>query len=384
MGDSCRCVADSCNWHSTPARGRATRPRPLLSWLRSSVAVVWPSTRCRGSWPQVDPAKLVHRPAQARALAGAGLAAQARRAAAVRCCAPPRRWRWRRSAPPPRRCWRCRWRCSPAATSRRCPRLYYPARWFLNALRGIDSFVFALLFVAAVGPGPVRRRAGHRAAHLGQRGQALRRAHRERPARAARGGARPPAPGASRRSPTRCCPTSLPVLLSTTLFWWEFNVRASTVLGVVGAGGIGQELKNSMDLLDFSRLFTIIAVILSSVTALDQLERLAAEAARVSSATARGRCVAAARDGLTQGVSRRTSPAHRRGVSFAVRRGRVRGRARRRAAPARPRCSAASPAARARRAARSGSAGIDVGALARSAAPATSRVIFQQFNLVAA
>ena len=32
--------------------------------------------------------------------------------------------------------------------------LYYPARWFLNALRGIDSFVFALLFVAAVGLGP--------------------------------------------------------------------------------------------------------------------------------------------------------------------------------------------------------------------------------------
>jgi phosphonate transport system permease protein len=47
-------------------------------------------------------------------------------------------------------------------------------------------------------------------------------------------------------------PDVLAVLLSTTLFWWEFNVRASTVLGVVGAGGIGQELKNSMDLLDFA------------------------------------------------------------------------------------------------------------------------------------
>jgi phosphonate transport system permease protein len=42
------------------------------------------------------------------------------------------------------------------------------------------------------------------------------------------------------------------------------------VLGVVGAGGIGQELKNSMDLLDFARLFTIIALILLVVTALDQ------------------------------------------------------------------------------------------------------------------
>src|SRR5437867_4133159 len=32
--------------------------------------------------------------------------------------------------------------------------VYYPARWFLNALRGVDSFVFALLFMAAVGLGP--------------------------------------------------------------------------------------------------------------------------------------------------------------------------------------------------------------------------------------
>ena len=66
-------------------------------------------------------------------------------------------------------------------------------------------------------------------------------------------------------------PDVLPVFASTSLFWWEFNVRASTVLGVVGAGGIGQELKNSMDLLDFSRLFTIIAVILIVVTLLDQM-----------------------------------------------------------------------------------------------------------------
>ena len=66
-------------------------------------------------------------------------------------------------------------------------------------------------------------------------------------------------------------PDILPVMLSTTLFWWEFNIRASTVLGVVGAGGIGLELKNSMDLLDFPRLFTIIAMILVVVTVLDQV-----------------------------------------------------------------------------------------------------------------
>ena len=44
----------------------------------------------------------------------------------------------------------------------------------------------------------------------------------------------------------------------------------ATVLGVVGAGGIGQELKNSVDLLLFPRLLTIILLILVTVTVCDQ------------------------------------------------------------------------------------------------------------------
>ncbi|WP_088343766.1 MULTISPECIES: phosphonate ABC transporter, permease protein PhnE [Rhodomicrobium] len=150
------------------------------------------------------------------------------------------------------------------------PRLYYPARWFLNALRGIDSFVFALLFVAAVGLGPF---AGVLGIALHTWGSAAKffADHIENanlgPFHAVQ------TTGASRSTTIvyALVPDVLPVMLSTTLFWFEFNVRASTVLGVVGAGGIGLELKNSMDLLDFPRLFTIIALILVVVTVLDQL-----------------------------------------------------------------------------------------------------------------
>src|SRR5215813_12091004 len=148
--------------------------------------------------------------------------------------------------------------------------LYYPARWLLNALRGVDSFVFALLFVAAVGLGPFAGVLGI-ALHTWGSTAKFFADHVENanlsPFEAVR------ATGAGRFTTIAyaLAPDVLPVLLSTTLFWWEFNVRASTVLGVVGAGGIGQELKNSMDLLDFARLFTIIAVILIVVTALDQL-----------------------------------------------------------------------------------------------------------------
>ena len=149
------------------------------------------------------------------------------------------------------------------------PRLVGPVRVVLNALRGIDSFVFALLFVAAVGLGPF---AGVLGIMLHTWGSAAKNFadHIENinlePYEAVR------STGAGRFSAIAYAvlPDVLPVTLSMALFWWEFNVRASTVLGVVGAGGIGQELKASMDLLDFPRLFTIIALIVVVVTLIDK------------------------------------------------------------------------------------------------------------------
>jgi phosphonate transport system permease protein len=149
------------------------------------------------------------------------------------------------------------------------PILYTPMRWLLNALRGIDSFVFALLFVAAVGLGPF---AGVLGVGLNSAGSIAKlwseaiEAVEPGPLEAAA------LTGANRLKVISYAllPDVLPNLTSITLYVWEFNVRASTVLGVVGAGGIGQELKNSVDLLDFARLLTIILIILAMVTVIDQ------------------------------------------------------------------------------------------------------------------
>lgn len=146
--------------------------------------------------------------------------------------------------------------------------LYHPTRWLLNALRGVDSFVFALLFVASVGLGPF---AGVLGIALHTWGSAAKfiadyiENSNLGPFNAVQ------TTGASRTVAISYAvvPEVLPATLSTTLYLFEFNVRASTVLGVVGAGGIGQELKNSMDLLDFARLATIIVVILVVVTLID-------------------------------------------------------------------------------------------------------------------
>src|SRR3989475_7910876 len=149
--------------------------------------------------------------------------------------------------------------------------LYYPARWFLNALRGVDSFVFALSFAPAVGLGPFAGVLGIALHTWGSTAKLWAEAIENIPPGPLEAAA---ATGASRLKVVAYAlfPDVAPSLVSVGLFWWEFNVRASTVLGVlgvVGVGGIGQELKNSMDLLLFPRLLTIILLILGTVTVID-------------------------------------------------------------------------------------------------------------------
>ena len=66
-------------------------------------------------------------------------------------------------------------------------------------------------------------------------------------------------------------PDVMPNFVAVTLYMWEFSVRTSTILGIVGAGGIGQTLKNTIDLLDFPQMITVLAVILTMVTLMDML-----------------------------------------------------------------------------------------------------------------
>lgn len=153
------------------------------------------------------------------------------------------------------------------------PLVYWPARAILNALRSIDTFVFALLFVAAVGLGPFAGILGlalHVAGSVAKLWSEEIEAADPRPVEAAA------VTGASRLLVVRhaLLPSVAPQLASVVLYMWEFNIRSSTVLGLVGAGGIGQQLKNAVDLLDFARLSTILIVILVMVALADALSAL--------------------------------------------------------------------------------------------------------------
>jgi len=66
-------------------------------------------------------------------------------------------------------------------------------------------------------------------------------------------------------------PQAFPQLVAYTLYRWEVNIRASAVLGVVGAGGLGGLLHVSLNLFHHHRTLTLLAVIVLLVTAVDLL-----------------------------------------------------------------------------------------------------------------
>ena len=68
-------------------------------------------------------------------------------------------------------------------------------------------------------------------------------------------------------------PAVLPQYVSQLLYVWEFNIRDSTILGLVGAGGLGMLLAEAMALFQWGRMSTLLLVIVLLVTGFDTLSR---------------------------------------------------------------------------------------------------------------
>ncbi|HQX34748.1 MAG TPA: phosphonate ABC transporter, permease protein PhnE [Microbacteriaceae bacterium] len=147
--------------------------------------------------------------------------------------------------------------------------LYYPTRWVMNIIRSVPDLVFALMFVSAVGLGPF---AGILAMTLGSIGS-IGKVYAEAMEAVDRGPlAAMEAVGASKRQLIQygVVPQASPLLVSYTLLLFEGNVRGATILGLVGAGGIGLELTTAMKTYDYGHLSAIIICIIVLVTLIDQ------------------------------------------------------------------------------------------------------------------
>lgn len=145
-----------------------------------------------------------------------------------------------------------------------------PMRLVLNALRSIPELVWAALLLVSAGLGPF---AGTLALALHTTG-VLGRLFAEAIENA------PPDPGFALRVQGigngrvflfATLPQVLPQLLSYSLYRWENNIRAAAVLGVVGAGGLGQMLAFHMGLFHMGKTCSILVAMIALVALVDAL-----------------------------------------------------------------------------------------------------------------
>ncbi len=151
--------------------------------------------------------------------------------------------------------------------------VYYVVRTFLSLMRCIPELVWAIVFVVVVGLGPW---AGTLAIILGTTGSFGKlfaesiEAIDPRPVDAVR------ATGASPAAVSRFAviPQAFPMLFSYVLYYWESTVRHATILGLVGAGGIGVFIQADTGALRYDRLATDIVCIFVAVLIIDRVSAL--------------------------------------------------------------------------------------------------------------
>lgn len=144
------------------------------------------------------------------------------------------------------------------------------ARGLIALFRTVPDLVWALLFVIAVGLGPAAGVLAIMIDTIGYAGRFFAEAMEETD----RGPREALAAIGARRLGiimSAVVPNAMPSFIATSLFCVEKATRGSVVLGLVGAGGIGIELKVAFDLFDYATAATIILAVLALVIAVEQV-----------------------------------------------------------------------------------------------------------------
>jgi phosphonate transport system permease protein len=146
---------------------------------------------------------------------------------------------------------------------------YHLARMLLNVFRSVPDILWALVFVVALGLGPfpgTLALAVHSAGVLGKLYSETLETVPTRPVEALT------ATGASDFQAFLFgrLPQAISGFTSLTLYQWECNIRSATILGFVGAGGIGQEILISMNLFDYPKVATLVGATILVVLLVDR------------------------------------------------------------------------------------------------------------------
>ncbi|WP_336486983.1 phosphonate ABC transporter, permease protein PhnE [Methylobacterium nigriterrae] len=150
----------------------------------------------------------------------------------------------------------------------RNPFAHFAVRRGLDVIRSVDVLIWALIWINVVGLGPFAGALAIACADFGALGKLFSEAVETADRRAGEGVA---ASGGSPLHRIRfgLVPAVLPVLGSQVLYFFESNTRSATIIGIVGAGGIGQYLTELIRVLELQQVAFLVLMILATVAAID-------------------------------------------------------------------------------------------------------------------
>lgn len=148
------------------------------------------------------------------------------------------------------------------------PFVHFTVRRGLDVVRSVDVLIWALIWINVVGLGPFAGALAIACADFGALGKLFSEAVETADAKAGEGVS---ASGGAELHRIRfgLIPAVLPVLGSQVLYFFESNTRSATIIGIVGAGGIGQYLTELIRVLELRQVAFLILMILITVAIID-------------------------------------------------------------------------------------------------------------------
>jgi phosphonate transport system permease protein len=146
----------------------------------------------------------------------------------------------------------------------------FASRRVLDGIRGVDALIWALIWINVVGLGPFAGVLAIMTSDIGAFGKLYSEAIEAADKRPVEGVVSTGG-GALQRIRFGILPQVLPVMAGQVLYYFESNTRSSTIIGIVGAGGIGLHLAEMIRTLEWQAVSFIVLIILVAVAAIDLL-----------------------------------------------------------------------------------------------------------------
>jgi phosphonate transport system permease protein len=144
----------------------------------------------------------------------------------------------------------------------------FPVRRFLDSIRGVDTLIWALVWINVVGLGPFAGVLAIAVSDFGAFGKLFSEAIEAADKKQIEG-IRASGGNALHEIRFGLMPQVLPVIAGQVLYFIESNTRSATIIGIVGAGGIGLQLAEQIRVLEWQKVSFLILMILVAVAAID-------------------------------------------------------------------------------------------------------------------